>query len=321
MWHWVRGDLVRYIYDLHRAHGKTVRIAPNRLSFVDPEVWKDIYGYKSAALKKVAIMKDPQLYGPEWNGRYSLLSTFDDAEHKALRKVFQPGFSDRALKAQEHIIRAHVDKLIRNIKGFIATDSGAQLDFVRMFNCTTFDVIGELAFGESLGLLDDGKMYGWIDSINEGLILAPFLTLASEFPLLVRLITKMLPKRVLESQAENTQYASNLVNKRLAKGKVTEKPDFWSLVLNNHNSEALDIEDMKANANLFMAAGSETTATMLSGLMYNLLSNPDKFEKLVQEVRSSFSSEEDLTIENIQQLKYLAACFDESMRRKFSDIL
>lgn len=282
MWNWVRRDLVRYIYDLHRTHGKTVRIAPNRLSFVDPEVWKDIYGYKSAA-HKVAIMKDPQLYVPEWNGRYSLLSTFDDAEHKALRKVFQPGFSDRALKAQEHIIRAHVDKLIRNIKGFIATDSGEQLDFVRMFNCTTFNVIGELAFGESLGLLDDGKMYGWIDSINEGLILAPFLTLASEFPLLMRLIKKMLPKRVLESQAENTQYASNLVNKRLAKGKVTEKPDFWSLVLNNHDSEALDIEDMKANTNLFMAAGSETTATMLSGLMYNLLSNPNKFEKLVQE--------------------------------------
>lgn len=294
-----------------------MRVGPNRLSFIDGEVWKDLHGYKTSAHKGVAVIKDPQQYGPESNGRFSLLATFDDTQHKALRKVFQPGFSDRALKAQEHIIRSHVNKLVRNIYRSADADPGQPIDFVRMFNCATFDIIGELAFGESLGLLDDGKMYGWIESLNESLILAPFLTLADSFPFLTKLVMMMMPERILNSQKENTQYATDLVEKRLAKGKVTEKPDFWSLVLNNRDSEILDEEDMKANANLFMAAGSETTATMLSGLMYNLLSNPDKLQKLLQEIRSSFSTEEDLTIENIQQLKYLAACFDESMRGKF----
>ncbi|KAK0638317.1 putative sterigmatocystin biosynthesis P450 monooxygenase stcF [Lasiodiplodia hormozganensis] len=314
LWYWVKGDLVSYIYDLHRQYGKTVRLAPNRLSFLDGEVWKDLHGYKTSAHKGVTVMKDPEQYGPESNGRFSMLATFDDAQHKALRKIFQPGFSDRALKAQEHIIRGHVNKLVRNVSRSIAADPEQSIDFVRMFNCTTFDIVGELAFGESLGLLDDGKMYGWVESLNESLILAPFITLADRFPLVTQLVMMMLPESVKNSQLESTQYASDMVEKRLAKGKVTDKPDFWSLVLNSQDSDILDAEDMKANANLFMAAGSETTATTLSGLMYNLLSNPDKMKKLLQEIRSSFATEEDLTIENIQKLKYLAACFDESMR-------
>ncbi|EKG21329.1 Cytochrome P450 [Macrophomina phaseolina MS6] len=311
LWYWVRGDLVKHLCSLHQKYGKTVRIGPNRLSFIDAEVWKDIYGYKVGGNKKAAIMKDPQMYGPESNGRFSILAKFDDTEHKALRKVFQPGFSDRALRAQEPMIRGHVDKLVRNIYELINHDKDIPLNFVRMFNCITFDIIGELAFGESMGLLDDGKMYGWVESIDGALFLGPYLSL---FPWLMKLAMLILPGRLLESQAENIRYASNAVDKRLAKGKVTEKPDFWSLVLNSKDSEVLDHEDMKANANLFMAAGSETTATSLSGLMYNLLSHPDKLEKLLKEIRSSFSSEADHTIENIQKLKYLAACFDESMR-------
>ncbi|RAQ99731.1 Cytochrome P450 [Stemphylium lycopersici] len=296
-------------------YGPIVRLSTNRVGFTDGRAWKDVYGHKTASQRKVENVKDPQTYGPESNGRYTLLSTFNDVDHGQLRKLFTHGFSERALKSQEHLIRANVDKLIRNIDQSLASNPKAPLDFVRLFNCVTFDTTGELAFGETLGLLDgNDKMYRWVDSLTESTILSPYLQILSGFPLALKVVYAFLPKQIRLSFEETGRYASDLVDKRLEKGLVTDTADFWTLILKANQENIIDVEDMKANANLFMAAGTETTATMLSGFMFNILSNPDKLEKVVKEVRESFTSIEELTSSNIQKLKYLAACCDESMR-------
>lgn len=207
--------------------------------------------------------------------------------------------------------------MIRNINQALASNPAAPLDFVRLFNCVTFDTTGELAFGDTLGLLDgDEKMYGWVDSLTESTILAPYLTILSGFPLALNVVYALLPKRIKSSAEVTSRYASNLVKRRLEKGLITDTADFWTLILKANQDESIDVEDMEANASLFMAAGTETTATMLSGFMYNILTNPEKLDKLTKEIRESFTSAEELTSSNIQKLKYLAACCDESMRRK-----
>ena len=318
LFHWTRGDLVKYILRTHQEYGPIVRISTNRVGFTDGRAWKDVYGHKTASQRKVENVKDPQIYGPESNGRYSLLATFNDVDHGQLRKLFTHGFSERALKSQEHLIRANVDKLIRNIDQSLASNPKVPLDFVRLFNCVTFDTTGELAFGETLGLLDgNDKMYRWVDSIIESTILSPYLQILSGFPLALKAVYALLPKQTRLSLQETGRYSSDLVDKRLEKGLVTETADFWTLILKANQDKRIDVEDMKANASLFMASGTETTATMLSGFMFNILSNPEKLEKVVKEVRESFTSAEELTSSNIQKLKYLAACCDESMRCKY----
>ena len=62
-----------------------------------------------------------------------------------------------------------------------------------------------------------------------------------------------------------------------------------------------------------MVAGTETTATLLSGLTYCFLKNPQKLENAAKEVRA-LSSEEDLNPETLPRLKYLSACFEEALR-------
>lgn len=89
--------------------------------------------------RKVENQKDPQMYGPESNGRYSLLATFNDVYHGKLRKMFNYGLSNRALKSQEHLIRSNVVKLTRSVNQSLASDPNAPIDFVRVFNCITFD--------------------------------------------------------------------------------------------------------------------------------------------------------------------------------------
>lgn len=61
-------------------------------------------------------------------------------------------------------------------------------------------------------------------------------------------------------------------------------------------------------------AGSETTASSLCGTIYYLLKNPKVLENLVNEVRTTFSTEEEINIANTCNLKYEHAVIEESLR-------
>ena len=72
--------------------------------------------------------------------------------------------------------------------------------------------------------------------------------------------------------------------------------------------------EMYANANIFMIGGTETTATLLSGLIYHLLQNPEILRLLQTELRSSFKTKEEISIEGLMAQKYLQACIEEGLR-------
>lgn len=115
-----------------------------------------------------------------------------------------------------------------------------------------------------------------------------------------------------KKRSEHFDFAVDRVTRRLEKG--SDNPDLWNLVLNKEEGKGLSRGEMDANSSLFMIAGTETTATLLSGLTYLLLKNPDKMKKLTDEIRSSFSSSQDMTMEALQRLTYLPACTEEGLR-------
>ena len=69
---------------------------------------------------------------------------------------------------------------------------------------------------------------------------------------------------------------------------------------------------MVGNANILIIAGSETTATLLSGATYLLLQNPAKLAQLQREVRSAFKSTDDISFASVAKLPYLHAVIEES---------
>lgn len=75
------------------------------------------------------------------------------------------------------------------------------------------------------------------------------------------------------------------------------------------------MNSLESNATLLAAAGSETTASLLSGLTFLLLQHPETIEKLKREVRASFSSVADITVASVARLPYLQACIHEGLRR------
>lgn len=76
----------------------------------------------------------------------------------------------------------------------------------------------------------------------------------------------------------------------------------------------MSFEQLSANAEILVLAGSETTATLLSGCTYLLLTNPDKMEKLKHEVRSAFASDSEITASSVNKLSYMLGVLNEALR-------
>jgi cytochrome P450 len=73
-------------------------------------------------------------------------------------------------------------------------------------------------------------------------------------------------------------------------------------------------EEIHGNSSVLIIAGSETTATALSGITYYLGKHPSLMQTVVNEVRSKFSTEEELTMDTTTDLPYMRACIEESLR-------
>lgn len=63
-----------------------------------------------------------------------------------------------------------------------------------------------------------------------------------------------------------------------------------------------------------ITAGSETTATTLSGATYLLGKHPEVLRKLVKEVRTTFKHESEINMHSVQRLEYMLAVLNEALR-------
>jgi cytochrome P450 len=72
-------------------------------------------------------------------------------------------------------------------------------------------------------------------------------------------------------------------------------------------------EIMKASGTLIVA-GSETTATLLSGALFHLLKTPFTLSKLTTELRTTFLNAADMTVVRLASLPYLNASLQEALR-------
>jgi cytochrome P450 len=78
---------------------------------------------------------------------------------------------------------------------------------------------------------------------------------------------------------------------------------------------AYSVDELNAEANLLIIGGSDTTSTIMSGFWFYLTRHPRVYDKLVEEIRTTFKSADDIkTGPALISCKYLHACVDESLR-------
>ena len=102
------------------------------------------------------------------------------------------------------------------------------------------------------------------------------------------------------------------VDRRIA--SKADRPDFLSYFIKGKDGLAMPMEELYANSTLLVLAGSESTASGLAGITFQLLKNPEAFKKAVEEVRSAFATEDEIVPERVKHLPYLAALVSEGLR-------
>jgi cytochrome P450 len=141
---------------IHDRYGDVVRIAPNELSFTDARAWKDIYGSRQG---HAPFERNRTWFQKEVPDEPSSIMGPEEDDHSRFRKILTSAFSEKSLKAQSPIIQQYVDQLVERLKARADTI----VDLVEWLNFCTFDVSGDLSFGESFDCLKNGKAHPWVE--------------------------------------------------------------------------------------------------------------------------------------------------------------
>ncbi|KAL1847692.1 hypothetical protein Daus18300_013859 [Diaporthe australafricana] len=301
----LRGDSHTFIHALHEKHGPVVRYSPSAVSYTEAQAWKDICGYEKGRREN---SKSSWFQFPPSNGVPSIFALLDSDGHARVRRVFSPAFSERSLKQQQALFQRYVDLLVFKIGQQCQPGGDGRVEMVRMLNYMTFDIMAELCFGEPLGLLDKMEYSPWVASTFGAVRMLPFLQMCEYYPLLGYLVHKLEPKWARKMRDTHFRHSADRVDSRLADG--SDKPDIWNLLLSEDGKQhRLTLDEMHSNSETFMMA-----ATLMSGMLYYLLMNPNKYALLCAEIRTSFTSSDEITMERLAGLKYLNACIQEGLR-------
>ncbi|KAE8351605.1 cytochrome P450 [Aspergillus coremiiformis] len=305
-WHSVNGSLPFAIHELHLRYGDVVRVAPNELSYIHPDGWNEIYGYRNG---KSELSKDPDFYSSTLSGPEGIVCAPQD-RHGYIRKQMSHGFSEKSLREQEPTIRFHADLMISKLSSQ-ANERGENIvDFTRWYNYFTFDVTAQLVFGESFNCLQSSHYHPWVKIIFDGIRFGIWQRCAKFWPWLSPAIQMFIPDSIRHRRVELTQLSREKAEYR--KTIHDGRNDFVANLL-KPDSGVTDPE-YQSTVQALIVAGSETTASLLSGLTFHLLSNPEKLQKAMKEVRREFDAADQISFVSVNRLPYLLACLNEAFR-------
>ena len=230
-----------------------------------------------------------------------------------MRRILNHAFSDRASKEQEPVVQSYIDNLMIRLHGQVQGPVAGKVDIVKWYNWMSFDIIGDLSFGESFDCLETQKYHPWVEMIFGNLKGFALLGAFNRFFLSRRLLPLIIPKSLTQMIEDHWSATTEKVKRRIELS--TTRPDFLSPILEqNHDGKGLSLDEIKSNSSLFVIAGSESIVTNLSGTTYYLLRNPKIMEQLKNEVRSAFRAEAEINVQGVAQLPYLLACLAATNR-------
>ncbi|KAJ6011677.1 Cytochrome P450 monooxygenase aclL [Penicillium canescens] len=241
-------------------------------------------------------------------------SNADDEDHRRLRRAQAHAFSEKALSLQEYYVQRYVDLFISRLGEEMNSAKNGATNAATWFNYLTTDIIGELAFGASFGGLEKNEMHPWLDDLFGSLKIHSITREMSHYPSWMAYITlaMIFSKRQLAHSKNAFGFGAEQAQKRMKRG--TERPDFMSYLLRHVDERRLSDAEIAVSSITWIIAGSETTATLLSGLTFLLLRNPSILYKTTSIIRNDFADSTRMTFQNLQKHEYINAVLSEALR-------
>lgn len=143
---------------------------------------------------------------------------------------------------QQPLINEFIDLFLQRLR-----DQGQNgmraIDMTKWYEWTTFDIIGNLAFGESFGCLQNSKSHPWVDILFTSMKSIPMMQAMTDFPfswsMKPILLALFMPRDVVKSRLASIEFSRQALKRRLELG--ISRPDFLEAML-KPGSEHVSIE-------------------------------------------------------------------------------
>lgn len=238
------------------------------------------------------------LENKKWKDMRRLLSPFFTS---GKMKLLFPLISERAADFAEFMSILPADKSDVNMK-----------DICDRF---TNDIIALCCFGIEINSVRDptNKFYICGKKITHMSVIASMKYMfVRTFPKL----GEMLNIKLLNNQ--QMKYFETIIKSEITIRNVKQaaRSDMIQLMIDNNKSDKrqLDIHEMVAQAYAFYFGGFETSSSVMSFIVHQIVANPSVQTKLRQEIDNVLDSNGNVTYETINQLKYLHAVIKEALR-------
>lgn len=204
-----------------------------------------------------------------------------------------------------------MDLLINRLHDQLQEKNRGLVDLMSWYNFATFDIIADLTFGEPFYCLRDSDYHPYVRMVFAN-VRATNMKRAMTYLPVLGMFPNFVRKEATQTRAQFLGFVKEKVNNRLSSEAI--RPDFMTYATKYQDEKGLTEGELHVNASLFLVAGSETTATMLSGTTYWLLRMPEKMRALTKEIRDHFGGMDEMTIDAVTGLPYLNAVINEGLR-------
>ncbi|OAQ70277.1 cytochrome P450 [Pochonia chlamydosporia 170] len=305
-YHYFTGQKVFYVHGLHKRYGPYVRVGPKEVAVADLDALKTIYSTKET------FLKTPFYRHLTAQPVASVFSTTDVDDHRRIRRLMAAQMSESSLKWLIPTVTSRVELAIQRMKEELQTR-----DLVDVFKWGLFmstDVIGELAFGESFRMLENGEKNQYIRDLeglsSVGAVRVSFPTLialAQKYPLPVFKKTMQQARRMIDYSIQSLERYKTYVEANPEMAQQT----FFTKMFKANEDEKVSFSEIVINAQSFIIAGSDTTAHSLTYLIWSICRRPELRDVLVTEVQTL---PEGFTEHDLRGLPFLNQCIEETLR-------
>ncbi|KAH9884993.1 cytochrome P450 [Xylariomycetidae sp. FL2044] len=300
---------------LHKYYDSPiVRYGPNRYSISHPDGLKI---YRPGAEFPKSSWYDA------WSkpGTVTNFNDRDTRRHNAARKLYSSPYAMSSLLSYEPYVTECIDIFRQRLTELAQT--GLVVNLHHWLQCYAFDLIGLMTFSERFGFLDRGDDVGGVmKAIDESLAYGSHVGIFPSLHPLLFLLRQWSAGKQGSGRAYIMSFTSSMISKHIKNSKSsTPLPDstgearangFLEKFLGKQAQDERFTTDHVFHGcmqNIF--AGSDTTGSTLSCIMYLLLKHPQVLDRLRKEVDSRPGA---LTFTRTQDMPYLQAVIKESMR-------
>ena len=128
-----------------------------------------------------------------------------------MKRLLTSAFSIRALNEQENITQDCIDTFVNKLQDIGTSELG--IDMMMWYEMIAFDILGEMAFGESFQCIENEKPHEWQKMIAKHLFLITVVDNLRRYPLLLWLGRTLLPWLIIEVRNKHTNFCRGKIAK------------------------------------------------------------------------------------------------------------